>query len=182
MNDLDLSGNDKVIARKLDEIKGEVDNLINLSSGVVLLARPANPLMLIRVMTAHPRPQPPTHFDQMMGREIENPDHPDYVKRVEQWQMEYNNSMLNALIGLGTQLHSKPKKLEGPDGNKWLSDYKSYGLPILPDSESWRYIAWVMSVAVKDDNDTKIIGDKVRQLSGVKEAEVESATTFSERN
>lgn len=172
---------DKTLAKAIDKNKkgGESDDLITLSTGVVLRAKAANPMTLIRVMTANPRPQPPTVFIEVMGREVENPDDPDYIKRVEDWQMQYNSSMLNALIGLGTELVSKPKGMEGPDGSKWLLDYKAFGLKTVPESPSWRYIAWIMFIAAPTEADTKIIGEKVKSKSGVKDEAVQAAETFS---
>ena len=173
---------DELTAKAIDKSKGgEEDDLITLSTGVILRAKSANPMTLIRVMTANPRPQPPVQFIEVMGREMENPDHPDYIKRVEEWQMQYNSSMLNALIGLGTELVSKPKGIEAHTSDKWIADYKSFGLRAFPESNSWRYITWIMFVAAPTEPDTKLIAEKVRRKSGVKEADVQSAETFPER-
>lgn len=172
-----LNKQDKAIAQKIDTLGGD-DNLIVLSTGVVLRAKQANPNVLIRIMTATPRPQPPVYFNEAMGREMENPDHPDYVKRVSAWEMEYNNGMLNALVGLGTELVSAPKKFPKPDDDSWVEDYKALGLPVNLKSPAWRYITWVLFKAAVIDTDTKLIGDSVKLLSGVKEADVRDAETF----
>ena len=92
---------DKTIAKAIDAANGEADDsLVRLSTGVVLKVKQANPNVLIRIMTSQRRPTPPVYFSKTMGREMENPDDPDYIARVQSWQMEYNNGMLNALIGL----------------------------------------------------------------------------------
>ena len=174
-----INETDKIVAETIDANGQADDNLIRLSTGVVLLAKQANPNVLIRVMTAQERPQPPVVFIKNMGREMENPDDPDYIKRVQSWEMSYNNSMLNALVGLGTELKSKPKGFAGPDDDRWLEDYKALGLPIHPESPAWRYITWVLFKAAINDKDTGLIGEKVKQLSGVKEADVKAAETFS---
>lgn len=171
-----LNKTDKAIAKAIDS--GEEDNLICLSTGVVLRAKQANPNVLIRIMTANPRPKPPTYFNETIGREMENPDHPDYIKQVQAWEMEYNSGMLNALVGLGTELVSVPKKFPKPDDDLWLKDYRALGLPIVTDSAAWRYITWVLFKAAVIDKDTQLIGEKVKKLSGVKEADVKSAETF----
>lgn len=174
----DLNKSDKNIAKALDSQKQAENNEIRLSTGVVLTAKQANPNVLIRIMTAVPRPKPPVYFDEMMGREMENPDHPDYKKQVDAWEMQYNNGMLNALVGLGTELKSKPKSIPHPDDDSWLADYRALGLPIVPDSKAWRYITWVLFVAAVSDSDTKAIMEKVKALSGVREADVQAAETF----
>lgn len=184
-----LSKRDRTIAKAIDKNGGGGDDtLVTLSTGVVLRVKQANPHILIRIMTASPRPKPPVYFNTTMGREMENPDSPDYIAAVKAWEMEYNNGMLNALIGLGTELVSVPKGMEGPHPKSngkveplaWVRDYQVLGLPVLADSPAWRYITWVLFKAAVLDSDTKLIGDKVRSLSGVQEADVQNAETFSD--
>ena len=174
-----VTDSDKTIAKAIDVAKGEADdNLVRLSTGVVLKVKQANPNVLIRIMTSQRRPVPPVYFNKVMGREMENPDDPDYVSRVKAWQMDYNNGMLNALIGFGTELVSKPKGMPGPDDDAWIRDYEALGLPSMKDSPAWRYMTWVLFKAAVIDADTAAIGDAVKKLSGVKEEDVKSAETF----
>jgi len=174
----DLNKTDQAIGKAIDKAALPDSDEITLSTGVVLKARQANPNILIRIMTSVPRPKPPVYFDEMMGREMENTDHPDYKARVEAWEMEYNNGMLNALVGLGTSLKSKPKDMPGPDDDDWLADYKILGLPTVSESKAWRYITWVLFLAAITDKDVSAIAEKVKGMSGVKEADVKSAETF----
>jgi hypothetical protein len=175
----DITKSDKAVAQAIDKrANGQADNEIRLSTGVVLTAKQANPNVLIRIMTAVPRPKPPTYFDEMMNKELENPDHPDYRKQVEAWEMQYNNGMLNALVGLGTELKSKPKNIPSPENDTWLADYEALGLPVVKGSKAWRYITWVLFVAATTDKDTQLIAEKVKSLSGVKEDDVQAAESF----
>lgn len=173
---------DRVIANAMDTEKEPVDNLIRLSTGVVLRAKQANPNLLIRVMNKVRRPQPPLYFDKVMGREMENPNDPDYISRVEAWTMDYSGGMYNVLIGAGTELVSIPPGMEGPDGEKWIKDYQAFDLPSISDSPAWRYITWVMVKAAVIDKDMEAIGKKVKALSGVKEEDVQNATNFPPSN
>lgn len=187
LNKVNLHAADMAVAKAMDETAGE-DNLIRLSSGVVLRAKPANPNLLIRAMTKHQRPNPPTYFSKEMGREMENTDDPDYISRVQAWQMEYSAVMLNVLIGLGTEIVSIPKGMEGPTPKKkdetpgWLKDYANLGMPIYPDSEKWVYVTWVMFLAAPTPEDTQLIQSKVGALSGVKGADVRDAENFPARD
>ena len=168
---------DKAIAKQLDAVAEEKDFVI-LSTGVELYVKQANPNILIRIMTAAKRPEPPIVFMKDIGREMENPNDPDYISRVKAWEMDYNSGMLSALIALGTSLKFKPKHLPAADKDEWIADYKSLGLPIMPESKSWRYTTWVLFVAAVIDQDMKAIGDAVKKLSGVREADVQDAETF----
>ena len=182
LTNVDLQKADRNIANAIDSAGETKSNEIRLSTGVVLIVTQANPNILIRAMTAHRRPSPPTYFSKEMGREMENPDDPDYISRVEAWQLEYSGTMLNVLIGLGTKLKSKPEKLPGPLDDKWLDDYRMLGLDIYPESQAWRYITWVMFIACKTEADTQLIGNSVKGASGIKEADVRDASDFPAGN
>lgn len=167
----------RVVSKAMDEEADDGD-VIRLSTGVELRAKQANPNVLIKIMSKSKRPEPPMVFIEAMGRYMENPDDPDYIKRVKAWEMDYQSAMLNALVGLGTELKSKPKGMLGPEDEAWIRDYRSYGLEAAPESKAWRYITWVLFVAAPTDKDMQKIGDKVKNLSGVKEEDVKAAESF----
>ena len=58
-NDKGLNTTDRIVSEAIDKSGEAKDNLIRLSTGVVLTAKQANPNVLIRVMTAYERPSPP---------------------------------------------------------------------------------------------------------------------------
>ena len=169
------------VIRTVAETKKGSQNEFTLSSGVVLRATKANPMTLITVMSRYPRPKPPTVFMQVMGREMENPDDPDYIERVKNWEIESNSQVLNALILLGTELVSVPKGVQKPSDEKWLNKYRVLELPVHPDNEDWRYLTWVKFVAAPDDTDLSVIQEAVGRLSGIAEADVKSAEQFPGR-
>lgn len=160
----------------------EPDNLIRLSTGVVLRGKQANPTALIGVLAHFPRPQPPVVYNKLMGRDMENPDDPDYKNRIRAWQVEQTDAVVNAFILLGTELSSKPKDMPGPSPKKgekdWLKKYSLLGLPMLPEDEDWRYLAWIKNVACQNTEDTKIIQEVVGRLSGVSKSDVRAAEEF----
>ena len=69
--------------RELDAAGEEGKDYVVLSTGVELFVRQANPNILIRVMTAHKRPEPPMVLIDAIGKYVENSDDPDYIKRVK---------------------------------------------------------------------------------------------------
>lgn len=167
------------VAEAVDGLAKPVSDLITLSSGVVLRGKQAPPLSLIKVMAHFKRPEPPTYFNQTMGREMENPDDPDYLERVRAYQMESSNALLSAFILLGTELVDYPKKFPGPQDNAWLEEYNIIGLgDAKPNSASWRYLTWVTFKAVLSENDLTLIRDVVGKLSGVPEGAVREAESF----
>jgi len=169
---------DEKVVEAVEETRKPKDNTITLSTGVVLKGKQANPLVLIDVMSSFQRPKPPIWKDPKMGREMENPDDPDYRDRLKAWEMEMSSATLNAMILLGTELVSVPKKFPGPQANEWLDEYELLNLPMRPDNTSWRYLKWVTFKAVRDEKDLEKIRDVVGRLSGVSERSVDSAANF----
>jgi hypothetical protein len=117
-----------------------------------------------------------------MGREVENPDDPDYIERIKSWKIELSNSTLNALVILGTELVKIPKNFPGPDTEDWLDEYKLLGVPMQPDKKAWRYLTWITMKAAPQTSDLDLIKEVVGRLSGISEAKVEAAEDFPEGN
>ena len=156
----------------------KVNNEIRLSTGIVLKAKQANPMLLITVMASFPRPEPPVTFNKMMGRSMENPDDPDYISRVKAWGMENSSAVLSAFVLLGTELLSKPDNIPGPFDDEWLQTYEALSLDVKPNNREWRYLKWVMTIATANEKDIELIRDAVGALSGVREADVSAAANF----
>lgn len=170
---------DQKVVEAVEEVD---DHLIRLSSGVVLRGKQAPPLVLIKVMAAFPRPKPPVYRNETLGRDVENPDDPDYLDRLQSHQTESTNAMMNALILLGTELVDVPKKFPKPSDNTWLEEYRELGLETKSESESWRYLTWVTFKAVLSEVDLTEIQKVVGRLSGVPESAVKSAEEFPRRH
>lgn len=166
------------VVEAVEKSNGKKDNLVTLSTGVVLRGKQANPLALIDVMSNFPRPTPPVWKHPTMGREMENPDDPDYRARVKAWESESSSATLNAMILLGTELVKTPSDFPGPDDDAWLDEYELLNLPMKPHNQSWRYLKWVLFKAVRDEKDLLRIRDLVGRLSGVSERAVDSAEQF----
>ena len=163
----------------VEAIETQESDLITLSSGVVLRAKQAPPLILIKVMAAFQRPKPPVYVNKTLGREVENPDDPEYLERVQAYKTESSNALLNALILLGTEIVSVPKGMPKPDKDDWLEEYQTLGIGGHPENKSWRYLTWVTFKAVLSEKDLSLIQAAVGRRSGVPESAVKSAETFS---
>lgn len=168
---------DKVI-EAAEAVEQGADNLIRLSTGVVLEGKQANPLVLIDVMSRFERPKPPIFLDPKMGREMENPDDPDYRARVSAYELEMSAALLPAMILYGTMPHSVPKGFPKSDDDAWLEEYALLNMPMKPENRHWRYLKWVMTKAVNNENDMAAIQDVVGRLSGIRESTVQSAEGF----
>jgi hypothetical protein len=172
--------------RALDAIEGSgptpQDNLIHLSTGVVLRGKQAPPLTLMNVMAAFPRPKPPLWMSPAMGREMENPDDPNYIEAVRAWQTDQSNALMVAMIITGTELVEVPKGMAGPDDKDWIDEYALLGLPMHRENKSWCYLRWVQTKAAISADDVQAIMKVVGRLSGIPERAVESAEAFPGSN
>ena len=170
---------DRKIVKAVEKAQTPEDDTITLSTGVVLRGKQVPPLVLVKTMSAFPRPKVPTWFNPTMGRDMENPDDPEYIAQIQAWKVESSNITLNVLILLGTELVKVPKKFPDPDDKGWQEEYKCLGLPMSPENPSWRYLTWVTFKAAPAIADLDLIKEVVGRLSGVPEAKVEAAETFS---
>lgn len=164
--------------KALEKVQNPEDDTITLSTGVVLRGKQVPTLILVKLMAAFPRPKVPTWINPNMGREMENPDDPDYLERIRAWKVESSNVTLNALVLLGTELVKVPKKMNGPDDNDWIDEYKLLGLPMYPENKSWRYLTWITFRAAPALDDLNLLKEVVGRLSGIPENKVEAAETF----
>lgn len=167
----------KVLGAVEDATKPQ-DNLIRLSTGVVLRGHMAPPLVLMQVMSAFPRPSVPVVFIKDMGREMENPDDPDYLLRVKEWKTQQSDVMLVAMISTGTELVKCPKGMPGPDDDQWIDEYSLLNMPMHRDNKAWRYLRWVQFKAALTTEDINEIVKVVGRLSGVSESAAKTAEDF----
>jgi len=173
---------EKSVEEKVVEASEKADDhLITLSTGVVLRAKTAAPMGLIRIMAAFPRPKVPEYMNTRIGRIMENPDDPDYRERVTAHKAEQGAAMLNALILLGTEVESVPKKFPKHTDDSWIDELTEIGVQVNPDKDSSRYLNWIMFKAAPKTEDVQAIQEKVGSLSGVPEGAVQTAEDFSRR-
>lgn len=173
-------------AKVIDALRNKdaPDDLIHLSTGVVLRGKMVNPVTYISIAAMFPRPKPPIYHNKTMGRDMENPQDPDYIARVQAHQIEQGNAIVTFLILEGTEIVSKPPDMPGPLPDKkrkekdWLDRYSLLGLPMLPENPEWRYLTWVKTVACVGQEDLKSIQEVVGRLSGVSKTDVRAAEEF----
>lgn len=166
------------VVKAVEKANQPEDNTITLSTGVVLRMKQVPPLLLVKILSSAPRPKVPVFHSKEMGRDVEHPDDPDYIERVKSWKVETSDMTLNALILMGTEFVSCPKKIPSPSSNEWLEKYMLLGQPMMPENPHWRYLTWVTFVAAVADEDMRLIQEVVGRLSGVPESTVETAETF----
>jgi len=175
----DLEENERKTVKAMQDVEAEGDdNLIRLSTGVVLEARQVPSGQLIKVMSRFQPPEPPMYFNKDLGRSLPNTADPYFETRMKEWEQNRVSALLNILIIYGVSLKSKPKGMPGPDDDEWLDSFYAAGEQVVADNKYWRLLNWVTAIAAPKDEDIKLITEKVGRLSGVREADVKDAANF----
>lgn len=150
---------------------------VTLSSGVVLKVRRVPPL-LIRRATVHVRaPIVPVVLDPDRGREIENPNDPDYLQAVVDFEETANMAVLAVMIITGTRVVSTPDDLPPVSDDLWIEQLAAAGIDLELKTDPARYLAWIQYVAIAEIEDMHLIGAAVGRASGVREADVADAVS-----
>jgi hypothetical protein len=146
-----------------------------LSTGVKLRILKVAPVLLSDIVGEQMkfRPKPPVNYIESLGREEENPDDPDYIEALNNWNAMILLDINNAYVLKGTEVISKPKKFPGPDDPDFLDEMRILGRPV--ETNRQKYLVWIKYVAAPTEEDTAAIVREVGRLTGVSEAEVEEA-------
>ena len=106
----------------------DADSLIRLSSGVILESKSnITPMLFLDIMDIMDKEKPkvPVVYVDALGRYEANPDHPDYLARIKDWNTVYARKMSDALILLGTKINFIPPEIPGPEDNEWIQEHYS---------------------------------------------------------
>lgn len=154
---------------------------IELSSGVVLNIKQVPPMILAKVYNTLPEePKPPKVFVEDLGREEENPNDPNYISAVGDYQMKLTDAITDAVIVFGTSLASTPAGFPTPyaDYDEWAFPLSIIGI-IVPqprnEKDQLTYSSWVKYVAAATQEDLENLIATVSEISGVSEKAVAQA-------
>lgn len=173
-NRKDLAEEERV-AKVLDGLDGVsgVDgmDIITLSTGVVLKLRPVSKWLIQSVNSKFEKPKVPTQYIESVGKEIENPSHPEYKEAVEQYLVDIGNATTDVCILRGTEIIEKPDDMISYDDEECVLEMKELGFKNTDNLKS-RYLYWVKYIAAPLDNDMNQLMGALGRLTGVAEADV----------
>ena len=151
------------------------DDIIRLSTGVVLTPKKVSPFLFQEVSNKFKYPPVPKVFDENKDREIENPMHPAYLAACEEVDLNRSMAMIDGTIALGTTLVSIPEGFPTPDDEDWLDDLEGIEIVIDRNNKRLRYRTWIKYIAAPSVSDVQQILTKVLRTIGVKEDAVAEA-------
>lgn len=158
------------------EREGEADNLIVLSSGVRLEARPVPPLLFQRVASRFSFPEPPVVYIEEKGRNEPNPNDPAYLAECKRIEEEQRVAMLDAAIMMGVRVVEIPEGIPSPDDDDWVGavEYLT-GERVPSDSKPIRVLMWLKYYAAQTADDLIRIEKAVISRMGIPQEMVAEA-------
>jgi hypothetical protein len=167
---------DTKLANAVNDVEkgSQDDNLIPLSTGVVLERIPFPRTILLEILKNFKEPKVPTFINPDKMREEENPSDPDYIDAKQKYELEVGLALLDAGICLGTKIHSLAKDVTSPYDPEWSETFEGLGVSV-PKDRKLRYLKWVKFVAAPEEDDIKAIADAVLPTIGTRETVVNDA-------
>lgn len=138
------------------ESQGDGDNTVTLGTGVVVRVKPISHDTMVSILARFKEPPVPMYYDPERGREIENPDDPDYIEARTRYNIDIAQAMTIAIYALGVELVEVPEDFPGPDDADWLEERRLAGLSS-GDSRRARLMDWLRHKATIGGDNGKIM-------------------------
>lgn len=150
----------------------ESDDLIRLSTGVVLRAVAAPVWLLQDAVRRIPKPVAPMRMNADRGYEEADENDPAYLAAADRYAMDAAGAANDALLLLGTEIVEVPDGFERHTDDGWIEELAAVGLDV---SGMHRRMAWLKYWAVRSASDVaRVIGAAARK-TGVREEDVSDA-------
>lgn len=146
-----------------------------LASGVVLKVKKVSPLLLRRAVQKVTKPVIPVFHDEDRGRDIENPNDPDYLAALAEYESSQGYASLDMMILMGTELISVPEGMDRPEDTDWVELLRVGGIDPDISSDHARYLSWMQLIAITDMADVQSIAMAVARKTAVREVDVQAS-------
>lgn len=150
----------------------EIPKEVVLSNGIVLSVKAMPPMLLNSVANSIPEPVVPKVYIEEKDREEENPNHPSYIKALEDRQTKIGMATNNLILYACTKIKELPEGIPGPDDDTWIPLARMSGLDIDNSDPVQRYVTWLKCVAIENVDDMTKAMQVPIMLAGVSEEEV----------
>ena len=178
-----LSDSQKFQKQLNDMIKNaQIDARVTLTNGIVIQTKPLSQDAIRRVIGKIEKPKIPMVFIESRDREEENPNDPDYLEALQ----EYNNQVLlrvyKVMLVLGTSCHTVSAGHFKPEDDEWIQLLEVAGVSVEYTNQFDRYHEWLVLYACTTQFDYNHLTSVLYRRVGIMEQEVIDAITFFQRN
>ena len=153
------------------------DGKITLSTGVVLkiIDVPLYAFDAVRQRMTSERPKVPTGYIEAKDRDEPNPNDPDYIAAIEDYDAKVNGKLVDMVITLGTEVESIPSEFPEAKDKTWADKITRAGI-LVPDEEHERSLVWMKLCAMRTGQDLQSVLFACLRNAGVTEEDVAVAT------
>ncbi len=150
-------------------------NDLVLSNGIRFTIRPVSSLVARRVIQNIEVPKVPVVYIEDKDREEENPNDPDYLAAMEEYQGVAGLAAMQLFMTLGLKLESVPEGIDRPEDSGWFEALEAAGVEMDAETDAKRFRWWCESVAFTDADDFNRLGMHAARAMGLAEEDVEQA-------
>lgn len=156
---------------------------ITVSTGVKFGIRdvPIMPFRQLQKRLERGRPHVPVTYIEDKDRSEENPEDPDYLEALDDWNEDMELKLMDYVFMTGTEVLEVPEGVRPMTDETWADECRYLGEEIASEG-GVRYIQWLKYVACPNPDDIKaIVMPAVRSLGVTEEDVAESAAMFQNR-
>lgn len=145
-----------------------------------------SPVAVLALRKAEKRfvaPKVPVVWIEEKGRNESNPNDPEYLEILSQFQEDRAFAVIELLLTLGSKASFVPEELERPEDVEWAETLNDVGFEV-PEKGGARYLAWLQYYALPDHEELLGLAGQVKRVSGIIEEEdvAEAAESFPDNS
>lgn len=172
---------DRKVVETLEEVEKQAagqevpDTYTLKSSGVVVRIKKVSPMLIGNIQRKYKPKEPPALYDENLGRETRNPNHPDYLRYLDDLNEEFSLRAAEVLIGAGVQVIKVPEGVPTLDSDEWMEDLELFLYDEdIPQKGRGRELAWLLYVIFTDLEEMSEVSRLVARKSGISKEEVQN--------
>ncbi len=149
---------------------------VTLPNGVKLKLHKSPPFALQQAVANLTPPKVPIWRNPGKGRDEENPNDPDYIQALAQYQGQTGQAALNALFLFGVEVVSVPKGMQAIEDTTWSDELAFLDMAVPDDPNSRvRKLMWLKVVAIDKEEYLEDVSNKLFALQGLSEEDIAAA-------
>lgn len=154
-------------------------------NGIKLRLKKVSRLLVVEAGRKIEIPKVPVVHDEALDRKIDNPNHPDYLQAMQEYNWKVGNMGISAYWAMGTEIvQPLPAGIIPPESDDWFEIFEELGMSVAPlradgSVPRSRYLSWLKYYALSDADQTELMTRLMTFSGEVSEEEVaRAAETF----
>lgn len=174
LTDLDLITAAAQVVEMIESSGEAQSSQVTVSNGIILGIKPVPPFVTRAALSKVNKPLIPIVRIEEKDREEANPNDPNYLSALEDYQAARLAIFADVLMLKGTEVKFVPEGRSHPDDNDWVEELAFVGIEV-PESKPARYLSWIKFHVLETERDIAYLTAMLVRSSGVTESEVQRA-------